>query len=197
MLIDMCMRIIAVHLIDSGRHSNLEYLIVFLLNLFANFSLLDMHSPQYSQLKWCFELLHLASLRIATPIFGTRGTGSTSSSCYSRLQYLVIIHSFLDDCHPFRLSLDPNQSVLFSHLRYIALLPSLGNYSFIRALRAFRTLRSLKAFPGVRAMLAAIFSSLPGLKDVFIFLIFCVAVFGIIGIEFFAGTLYLTAIISF
>jgi hypothetical protein len=69
----------------------------------------------------------------------------------------------------------------------MVLIPSFGNYSFLRAMRAFRALKTLKAAPGLRLMIDAIFRSMRGLSDVLLLLLFTIVVFAIIGIEYFAG----------
>jgi hypothetical protein len=76
---------------------------------------------------------------------------------------------------------------MFHYQRFLVLIPSFGNYSFIRALRAFRALKTLKASPGLRMMTGAIFRSMKGLTDVIVLLLFTAGVFAVIGIEYFSG----------
>ena len=60
------------------------------------------------------------------------------------------------------------------------LIPSFGNYSVVRSVRALRPLRALKKVPGMTALIDSILSAMPKLGNVaalctFVFVIFDVA----------------------
>ena len=70
------------------------------------------------------------------------------------------------------------------------LLPSLGNYSALRALRALRPLRALKRVPGMPLLIRWIFEVLPKMGDVALLCAFLFLIFGIVGMELFKGSLH-------
>lgn len=66
-------------------------------------------------------------------------------------------------------------------------LPSISNFSVFRTFRVLRPLRALTRMPGMRIIISAIFNSVYGLSFVMLLALFFFALFGIIGIQFFAG----------
>ncbi|XP_076822135.1 sodium channel protein type 4 subunit alpha B-like [Clavelina lepadiformis] len=67
-----------------------------------------------------------------------------------------------------------------------------GKIPGMAALRAFRVLRALKAIsviPGLKAIVSALIESVKALKDVMILTLFCLAVFALIGLQLFKGSL--------
>ena len=57
------------------------------------------------------------------------------------------------------------------------LIPSLGNLSAIRSLRALRPLRSISILPGVRRQAVTLLDSLPKMGDVMVLFAFCLSRF--------------------
>jgi voltage-dependent calcium channel L type alpha-1D len=70
------------------------------------------------------------------------------------------------------------------------LLPGVPKLSMLRTFRILRPLRSLSKFPGLRRVITAMLNSLPGLMDVVLLLCFVLAIFSILGIQFFMGILH-------
>lgn len=70
------------------------------------------------------------------------------------------------------------------------LLPSMGNYSGLRAFRALRPLRALKRLPGMPVLVQWIIDVLPKMADVVLLCTFMFLVFGNVGLELFKGTLH-------
>ena len=69
-------------------------------------------------------------------------------------------------------------------------LPTLGNYSGLRAFRALRPLRALKRVPGMPLLVQWIIDVLPRLVDVLTLVAFIFLTFGIVGMELLKGTLH-------
>ncbi|KAF0724297.1 hypothetical protein Ae201684_016962 [Aphanomyces euteiches] len=58
---------------------------------------------------------------------------------------------------------------------------------FIRVLRVMRPLRTLHSLPGLKVLTNSLLASLPALANVFVLLMFCMLVFGILGMEIYRG----------
>ncbi|CAM9437003.1 unnamed protein product, partial [Chrysoparadoxa australica] len=69
----------------------------------------------------------------------------------------------------------------------LEIFPFMPQLSMLRTFRILRPLRSLSKFPGLRRVISAMLNSLPGLLDVVLLLCFMLAVFSILGIQFFGG----------
>jgi len=69
------------------------------------------------------------------------------------------------------------------------LIPSLGNLSAIRSLRALRPLRSISILPGVRRQAVTLLDSLPKMGDVMVLFAFCLSLFAVLGTQLFKGSL--------
>lgn len=63
------------------------------------------------------------------------------------------------------------------------------NTSIFRTVRVLRPLRSIGMMPGVRLLIDALINSLPGLASVMMLIVFVFAIFGVLGVQIFAGTL--------
>eukprot|EP01043_Picozoa_sp_COSAG02_P049969 COSAG02_NODE_5076_length_4659_cov_661.394737_4_plen_664_part_01 len=63
------------------------------------------------------------------------------------------------------------------------------NTSIFRTVRVLRPLRSIGMMPGVRLLIDALIGSLPGLSAVLMLIVFVFAIFGVLGVQVFAGTL--------
>ncbi|KAL6754113.1 Ion transport protein-domain-containing protein [Haematococcus lacustris] len=74
---------------------------------------------------------------------------------------------------------------------YLAYLPlgDSSSLSGVRALRALRALRAINAIPGLRQLVKTLLLSLPLLLDVFMLLMWILAVFGIVALHLFMGEL--------
>ncbi|ETV99145.1 hypothetical protein H310_08549 [Aphanomyces invadans] len=59
---------------------------------------------------------------------------------------------------------------------------------FIRVLRVMRPLRTLHSLPGLKVLTNSLLASLPALANVFVLLMFCMLVFGILGMEIYRGS---------
>lgn len=59
--------------------------------------------------------------------------------------------------------------------------------SSIRTVRVLRPLRSINAVKGMRMLVATLLSSLPALGNVVLFFVFLLILFGILGVQLFAG----------
>jgi len=78
--------------------------------------------------------------------------------------------------------------VLFS---IITQLPGLANsnLSTLRVARILRPLRTISMFPSLRLLVGTMFTSLPMLANVFVFILLFFIIMGILGVQFFAGKL--------
>ena len=65
----------------------------------------------------------------------------------------------------------------------------LGNFSAIRTVRVLRPLRTLQGFAGMRQLVVTLLRSLPLLLDVGVLVFFLFFLFGLVGVQLFAGTL--------
>ena len=70
------------------------------------------------------------------------------------------------------------------------LIPSFGNYSVIRSVRALRPLRALKRVPGMPVLVSSIMAAFPKMGNVAALCGFVFLVFGIVGVELFKGSLH-------
>lgn len=75
-------------------------------------------------------------------------------------------------------------------LGYLVFLPGASsNLSSVRCVRLMRPLRTVSAFPSLRVLVNSIFYSLPMMKDVLLLTVFAFFLFGILGVQLFAGKL--------
>jgi len=74
-------------------------------------------------------------------------------------------------------------------LSFIALLPSVGNFSAIRTVRVLKPLRTMKRVPGMRAIVLALLRSLKPLVSVVFVCFFIFFLFGVLGLDLFVGVL--------
>ena len=63
-------------------------------------------------------------------------------------------------------------------------------YNAIRSIRAFRPLRSINAIESMKKLVRVLLKSLRNLVNVVLLLAFVMLMFGILGLNFFAGDLY-------
>ena len=70
------------------------------------------------------------------------------------------------------------------------LIPSFGNYSVIRSVRALRPLRALKRVPGMPVLVSSIMAAFPKMGNVAALCGFVFLVFGIVGMELFKGSMH-------
>ena len=80
--------------------------------------------------------------------------------------------------------------------RYVALIPSVGNLSGIRALRVLRALRAINALPGLRIMVNSLLSSLQAIVSVFILMFCFIIMVAILGLQLFSGVLRHKCVLS-
>lgn len=74
---------------------------------------------------------------------------------------------------------------------WISLLPlGAGNFAVLRSVRVLRPLRTVQRVKGMRILVGSLVASLPSLLDVFELFGFLMLVFGVIGVETFAGRLH-------
>ncbi|KAA0176357.1 hypothetical protein FNF27_02053 [Cafeteria roenbergensis] len=73
---------------------------------------------------------------------------------------------------------------------YFGLFPGVGNVSALRTFRVLRPLRTLTRFEGMRVIVQAMLSSVPALFNVALLCAFIFLVFGIIGVQLWAGVLH-------
>ena len=69
------------------------------------------------------------------------------------------------------------------------LFPQLDNFSAMRAVRALRPLRTINQLPELRREVETLLASLPQLLDVALLSAFILVVFGVLGVQLFAGSL--------
>ena len=74
-------------------------------------------------------------------------------------------------------------------LGWLAFHPSLGNYTAIRTVRVLRPLRTITGVEGMRVLVVTLLKSIPMLLDVLILCAFAFFIFGIVGVQSFAGAL--------
>ncbi len=70
---------------------------------------------------------------------------------------------------------------------YLSLLPSVSGLSVMRVFRVMRPLRTLTSMPSLRIVVQSLLASLPALFSVALMAIFIFLVFGIIGVQLWAG----------
>lgn len=69
----------------------------------------------------------------------------------------------------------------------IGIIPGVPNISALRTIRVLRPLRSLSVIPGMRRIVTSLLQAIPALFNVVLLQIFVFFVFGILGIQLFAG----------
>lgn len=72
---------------------------------------------------------------------------------------------------------------------WVALLPSIGNFSAIRALRSIRVLRTVKIVPGLNMMATALIGCMKKMGAFFFLMGFMTMIFAVIGVQVFEGVL--------
>ena len=72
---------------------------------------------------------------------------------------------------------------------YLVFLFPDANTSIFRTMRVLRPLRSIGMMPGVRLLIDALIASLPGLSAVMVLIAFMYAIFGVLAVQLFGGTL--------
>lgn len=70
------------------------------------------------------------------------------------------------------------------------LLPGLDNLSSMRGMRALRPLRIINRFPGMRRQVITLIDSIPQMLGVATLLMFFLIVYGVLGVQLFAGVLH-------
>ena len=74
---------------------------------------------------------------------------------------------------------------------WVSLLPlGAGNYAVLRSVRILRPLRTVQRIKGMRILIGSLAASLPALLDVAMLFGFLILVFGVVGVEMFAGRLH-------
>uniref|UniRef100_A0A7S1KN52 Uncharacterized protein n=1 Tax=Percolomonas cosmopolitus TaxID=63605 RepID=A0A7S1KN52_9EUKA len=74
-------------------------------------------------------------------------------------------------------------------MSYLQILPGINNYSALRSLRALRPLRTIHGIPGLRIIVNSLLQSIPPFINVLVLLFFSFAIFGILGVQLWAGVL--------
>ncbi len=72
---------------------------------------------------------------------------------------------------------------------YLSLLPSVSSLSGVRVFRVLRPLRTLTSLPSLRIIVQSLLASLPALFSVALMAAFILMVFGIIGVQLWAGVM--------
>jgi len=72
-------------------------------------------------------------------------------------------------------------------LGYLSLIPQLGNYSAIRALRVFRAFKTINAVPGLQIIVRALTECIKDMLDPMLLIVFCLIFFGIFGLQLYMG----------
>ena len=65
--------------------------------------------------------------------------------------------------------------------------PAIPKFNSLRTFRVLRPLRTLSSLPGMKVLVGSVLNSLPGLANVLLLLLFAFAIFGIAGVQIFAG----------
>jgi len=79
-------------------------------------------------------------------------------------------------------------------LGYLSLIPQLGNYSAIRALRVFRAFKTINAVPGLQIIVRALTECIKDMLDPMLLIVFCLIFFGIFGLQLYMGKLQQTCV---
>jgi len=82
-------------------------------------------------------------------------------------------------------------------LSYLTIAVDLGNFSAVKTFRVFRALKSVAVIPGLKTIVNAIIYSIKQLRDVIILTVFCLAVFGLLGLQFYMGVLSNVCIVDY
>lgn len=72
---------------------------------------------------------------------------------------------------------------------WVSQLPDVENLSALRTFRVLRPLRTLTTVPGMRVIVQSMLASIPALANVFMLCVFIFFIFGIIGVQLWAGVL--------
>ena len=72
-------------------------------------------------------------------------------------------------------------------LGLMAFIPSFGNYTAIRTVRVLRPLRTITGVEGMRVLVVTLIDSVPLMIDVLVLIVWMFFIFGIIGLQLFAG----------
>ncbi|KAI8484972.1 hypothetical protein Bbelb_373790 [Branchiostoma belcheri] len=65
----------------------------------------------------------------------------------------------------------------------------LGNLSALRAFRVLRALKTISVVPGLKTIVKALIESVKNLRDVILLTVFCLAVFSLLALQLYMGTL--------
>jgi len=72
----------------------------------------------------------------------------------------------------------------------ISLIPSVPNLKSLRTMRVIRPLRSINAVPSMKRLVATLLISMPRMAYLVVFMIFCIVIFAILGMQLFSRKLY-------
>ena len=74
-------------------------------------------------------------------------------------------------------------------MSYVTIAIDLGSFSALRTFRVFRALKSVAVIPGLKNIVTAIVFSVKNLRDVIILTCFILAIFALLGLQIYMGTL--------
>ncbi|XP_019621227.1 PREDICTED: sodium channel protein type 2 subunit alpha-like isoform X2 [Branchiostoma belcheri] len=74
-------------------------------------------------------------------------------------------------------------------LAYVTMFVDLGNLSALRAFRVLRALKTISVVPGLKTIVKALIESVKNLRDVILLTVFCLAVFSLLALQLYMGTL--------
>eukprot|EP01135_Chromosphaera_perkinsii_P008377 Nk52_evm2s1315 gene=Nk52_evmTU2s1315 len=74
-------------------------------------------------------------------------------------------------------------------LGYLAFIPGVGNWSFVRTIRVLRALRAITVIPGLKTMVNSLIASFFALFDVSMMILSFMIIFAIIGVQLYEGLL--------
>ncbi|KAH9101797.1 hypothetical protein AeMF1_021502 [Aphanomyces euteiches] len=107
------------------------------------------------------------------------GQGAYLSDGWNRFDFLIVISGYVTQgCFEIDVLLDRLLSIM--NIKGIKV-------RFIRVLRVMRPLRTLHSVPGLKILTNSLLASLPALANVFVLLMFCMLIFGILGMEIYRG----------
>ncbi|KAI8511047.1 hypothetical protein Bbelb_119630 [Branchiostoma belcheri] len=72
---------------------------------------------------------------------------------------------------------------------YVTMFVDLGNLSALRAFRVLRALKTISVVPGLKTIVKALIESVKNLRDVILLTVFCLAVFSLLALQLYMGTL--------
>ena len=74
-------------------------------------------------------------------------------------------------------------------MSYVTIAVDLGSFAALRTFRVFRALKSVAVIPGLKTIVSAIVYAVKNLSDVIILTVFALAVFALLGLQVYMGTL--------